>query len=77
VSPKLPRVTAAEVLRALGRVGWYVDHQKGSHVYLRHADRPGMRVTVADHVGETIAPKTLQSILEQAGLTADELRRLL
>jgi predicted RNA binding protein YcfA (HicA-like mRNA interferase family) len=77
MSPRLPRVTGAETLRALRRAGWYVDHQKGSHVYLRHADRPGMRVTVAAHTGEMIAPKTLQSILEQAGLSADDLRRLL
>jgi predicted RNA binding protein YcfA (HicA-like mRNA interferase family) len=77
VSPKQPRVTAGEVLHALGRAGWYVDHRKGSHVFLRHGDRPGMRVTVATHAGDVVAPKTLQSILEQAGLSADELRRLL
>jgi len=29
------------------------------------------------HTGEVLAPKTLQSILDQAGLTVEELRELL
>jgi predicted RNA binding protein YcfA (HicA-like mRNA interferase family) len=29
------------------------------------------------HAGETLAPKTLQTILDQAGLTVDALRELL
>jgi predicted RNA binding protein YcfA (HicA-like mRNA interferase family) len=36
-----------------------------------------MRVTVAIHSGETIKPKTLLSLLEQAGISADEFRELL
>jgi predicted RNA binding protein YcfA (HicA-like mRNA interferase family) len=34
-------------------------------------------VTVPVHAGETLAPKTLQSILGQAGLTVEELSALL
>lgn len=77
MSTRLPRVTGDQVPRALQRAGWYVHRQRGSHVALLHEGKPGWRVTVAVHAGEVIAPKTLQSILEQAGLTADELRRLL
>ncbi len=33
MSPKLPRITAAELLRALRRDGWYEHHQVGSHVH--------------------------------------------
>jgi predicted RNA binding protein YcfA (HicA-like mRNA interferase family) len=74
---KLPRVDGAKLIRILRRAGWYVDYQHGSHVYLRHPDRPSMRVTVPIHTGEIIKPKTLQSILEQAGLNVDEFRELL
>jgi len=77
VSQRLPRITGADVIRALYRAGWYFHHQHGSHVYLKHHDRPGMRVTVAVHAGEIIKPKTLQSILEQAGLDADDFIKLL
>ena len=74
---ELPRIVGAKVIQALRRAGWYVDYQHGSHVYLRHPDRPNMRVTVPVHSREVIKPKTLQSILEQAGLSVDEFRELL
>ena len=76
MSPRLPRVTVAELLRALKRAGWVEAHQEGSHIQLRHPTKPG-RVTVAYHRGDVLNPKTLLSALEQAGLTVDELRELL
>ncbi len=76
MSPKLPHITGTQVIWALRRAGWYVDHQRGSHVYLKHPDHPGRRVTVAIHAGETIKPKTLQAILKQAGLSLDEFLEL-
>ncbi|MHB1004087.1 MAG: type II toxin-antitoxin system HicA family toxin [Chloroflexota bacterium] len=76
MSPKLPRMTAAEVVRALHRDGWRDDHQTGSHLYLRHATKAG-RVTVPMHRGKTLKLATLASILEDASLTPDECRGLL
>ncbi len=72
--PRLPRVTAAELLRALRRDGWIEDHQTGSHVILLHPAKPG-RVTVPFHRG-TMRTGTIAGILDQAGLSADDLRRL-
>ncbi|MEO9028978.1 MAG: type II toxin-antitoxin system HicA family toxin [Ktedonobacteraceae bacterium] len=77
MSPKQPRITGIEVIRALKRAGWLFERQHGSHVYLKHPDLPGLRVTVAVHSGEIVKPKTLQSILKQAGLSIDEFRELL
>lgn len=77
MSPKQPRITGIKVIRALQRVGWYTERQHGSHVYLKHPSYPHLRVTVAVHAGEVVKPKTLQSILEQAGLSIDEFRDLL
>ena len=76
MSPRQPRITAAQLLRALKRAGWYEHHHTGGHAYLRHPSRPGL-VTVPRHAGVILKPKTLASILDQAGLTADELRALL
>ena len=76
MSPKLPRITVAELLRALHRAGWRDIRQSGSHLILEHPTRPGY-VTVAVHAGVVILPKTLKRILDQAGLTAEDLRRLL
>lgn len=76
MSDRLPRITAAQLLRALHRAGWAIDHQRGAHVYLRHPVRPGL-VTVPMHARRTLRLKTLESALDQAGLTADQLRELL
>jgi antitoxin HicB len=34
--PPLPRVTGRELIRALGKLGWRVVTQKGSHAQLKH-----------------------------------------
>jgi predicted RNA binding protein YcfA (HicA-like mRNA interferase family) len=39
--------------------------------------KSGAVVTIPVHSGEIIKPKTLKSILDQAGMTVDELRALL
>ncbi len=77
MSPRLPRITGHEAIKALRRGGWYVHYQRGSHTYLKHPDYPERRVTVAVHGGDIIKPKTLQSILKQAGLGVEELLELL
>jgi predicted RNA binding protein YcfA (HicA-like mRNA interferase family) len=74
--PPLPRLTGRDIVRALGKLGWVIVVQKGSHAQLKHPSRGG-RVTVPLHAGETIGPALLRSILNQAGVTADELRSVL
>ena len=76
MTPRLPRITAAELLRALRRDGWEEVHQTGSHIQLKHSTKSG-RVTVPYHRGVVLNPKTLSSVLDQASLTEDELRSLL
>jgi predicted RNA binding protein YcfA (HicA-like mRNA interferase family) len=61
----------------LKKAGWYEHRQTGSHLVLRHPAKSGSHVVVAMHAREIIFPKTLAAILEQAGMTADELRALL
>jgi len=76
MSPRLPRITAFQLLRALKRDGWEQERQSGSHVILKHPTKKG-HVTVPKHARVIIKPKTLESILEQAELTIDDLRELL
>jgi predicted RNA binding protein YcfA (HicA-like mRNA interferase family) len=72
---RLPRATAREVVAALRRAGFEEVRQRGSHLHLYHPDRDTL-VTVSMH-SATVKPKTLTSILRQAGLTAQELRELI
>lgn len=73
---RLPRLTGRELLAVLRRAGWEVVRQRGSHARLAHPDR-AQRVTIAVHAGQTVKPGTLRGVLDQAGLTVDELTALL
>lgn len=73
---RLPRITAAELLRALRRDGWRPRNQTGSHLQLVQPMKLG-RVTVARHASLILAPKTLLTTLRQASLTVEELEDLL
>jgi len=71
----LPRVSGREVVKALVRVGYEQDRQRGSHIILRQSSYPHRRVTVPDH--KEIAKGTLRAIIRETGLTVDEFRALL
>lgn len=55
-----------EIIAALQAAGWRQVAQKGSHVQLKHPDRPG-RVTVP-HPRKDIPAGTLRSIERQSGM---------
>jgi len=75
MSPRLPRVTAAQVIRVLEKCGFRLVRQSGSHrIYKNEA---GQRVTVPFHSGKILHPKVLRSILRDTELTADEFTELL
>jgi predicted RNA binding protein YcfA (HicA-like mRNA interferase family) len=73
----LPSVSTARLIRALQRAGFFVQHVTGSHYVLKHPDRPTVRIVVPHHGSADVKRGILRSILRQAGLTADELVRLL
>ena len=73
--PKLPILSGEDVIKALSRMGYVVDHQTGSHIILRHEKLPHRRITVPDH--REIARGTLRAIIRQAGLTSEEFIKML
>lgn len=57
-----------EVIKLLKRDGWLEKKRGGtSHIQFVHPTKKG-KVTVASHGKNEIPPKTLKSILRQAGL---------
>lgn len=70
-----PRVTGAELIAVLERVGFRILRIKGSHHFLSHED--GRSTVVPVHSGETIGPGLLHRILRDCQLTADQLGKLL
>lgn len=76
MSQHLPALKPAQVLRALQRAGFYIHHIKGSHYFLKHPDRPQLRVTLPFH-GTDLKRRTLSSIIDQAGFSTEEFLGLL
>jgi predicted RNA binding protein YcfA (HicA-like mRNA interferase family) len=74
--PKLPRITSRRLIRVLLRAGFYVHHQTGSHVNLRHHEKAHLHVVVPQHRGD-LAPKTIKSIIVQTEMTVEEFVALL
>ena len=72
---KLPVVSGRQAVAALGRIGYAVDHQTGSHIILRHVRPPHRRLTVPNH--KELAKGTLRAIVREAGLTVEEFVGLL
>jgi len=62
-------------VKALGKVGYEVDRQRGSHIVLRQSAHPFRRVVVPDH--REISTGTLRSIIRETGLTVEDFNRLL
>ncbi|MCZ2342691.1 MAG: type II toxin-antitoxin system HicA family toxin [Bacteroidales bacterium] len=60
-------MTIREIIKRITDDGWYLDRQRGSHQQYKHATKPGL-VTVSGKSSQNLAPKTLKSILRQAGL---------
>jgi len=56
-----------EIIKMVEADGWYQVRTKGSHRQFKHPVKIG-RVTIAGHLGDELAPGTLNSILKQAGL---------
>ncbi|MGV3533050.1 MAG: type II toxin-antitoxin system HicA family toxin [Chthoniobacteraceae bacterium] len=65
--PKLPRLSGAEAVRALQRLGFEVTRQRGSHIVLR---RGSSGCVVPNH--REIKTGTLAGALRQAGVSVEE-----
>ena len=72
---RLPVVSGRDAVKALGKMGYAVDHQTGSHMILRRSTPPFRRLTVPDH--KELAKGTLRAIIREAGLTVEQFTGLL
>ena len=75
MTEKLPRITAAETIKALEKTGFSFSRQSGSHKICKNKE--GKRTTVPYHSGKILHPQTLKSILRDADLTIDRFIELL
>ena len=73
--PKLPRVTARQMVAALEKAGFSLARQSGSHMIYKNA--AGRRATVPFHSSKILHPKVVKSILRDAEITVERLQELL
>ncbi len=75
MTDKLPRVTAVGVIKAIGRIGFLLARQSGSHKIYKNEE--GKRVTIPYHAGKILHPKVLKNILHDSDLTIEKFKELL
>lgn len=73
--PKPPVVKPKEIIKALKKKGFIVDHISGSH-YIMYNDDKTLRSTIAYH-NKIIKRKVIMSILQLANISVEELKDLL
>jgi predicted RNA binding protein YcfA (HicA-like mRNA interferase family) len=69
--PRLDRVSGAEAIRALQRLGFVVARQRGSHVVLKRSSADGVSGCVVP-LHRELAIGTLRGILKQAGVAVED-----
>ena len=67
--PKLPVLSAKQVIKALERIGFKIVRQSGSHIHLWN-DRRRILVTVPNH--KELAKGTLNGIIKQSKMNRDD-----
>ena len=78
MTPRLRRLSARDVLRALGSFGFNVVSTRGSHAKLQRVDSRGNHQILTVPLHKELAPGTLRAIFRQACryIPADELTPL-
>jgi len=63
-----------QLVKALRRIGFIVDHQRGSHIFMYNPER-NISVIVPEH--KELKKGTLHSILRKVELSIDQLKSLI
>ncbi len=73
--PKLPRLTARQIVAVLEKAGFALARQSGSHMIYKNS--AGKRATIPYHASKMLHPKVLKSILRDAEISVERLNDLL
>ncbi|MDD5147647.1 MAG: type II toxin-antitoxin system HicA family toxin [Candidatus Daviesbacteria bacterium] len=73
--PKPPVVKPKELIKALKKKGFEIDHTSGSHYVMYNSDKT-LRAVIAYH-NRPLKRKTIMSILKSINISVEELRKLL
>ena len=69
--PKLPLLSADEVVKILFKLGFEKLRQEGSHIFLKHSD--GRTTVIPNHPGEEVDRGLLNKIIKKdLGITRED-----
>lgn len=71
--PKLPVLTPKKLIKILEKLGFRLDHRTGSHFVFY--DAANKRRAVIPYHAKDLPKGTLLSIIKQAGITKEELKK--
>ena len=71
---KLPVISGTDCVKALGKIGFVVYRQRGSHIVIVR-ESPPTQTTIPNH--KELDRGTLRAIIRQTGLTVEEFTALL
>ncbi len=74
--PKIPTLTATQVVRALKKIGFVKDRQRGGHLVLIQPTTKA-RTVIPIHAGRTIKKSLLRAIINDAKLSVEEFLKLI
>lgn len=69
--PKPPIVSGSEAVKALQRLGFFIDRQRGSHVVMKKVTSHG-EIGCVIPMHREVAAGTLRSALKLAGVSIEE-----
>ncbi|MBI4155692.1 MAG: type II toxin-antitoxin system HicA family toxin [Candidatus Zambryskibacteria bacterium] len=70
--PKLPILSAKELVKIFEKAGYFIVRQKGSHIRMRHENMD--TITIPNH--KIIGRGLLKKILRDSKISADDLVKL-
>jgi len=71
--PKLPILSAKELVKIFEKVGYFIVRQKGSHIRMRHENMDP--ITIPNH--KIIGRGLLKKILRDSKISVDDLIKLM
>lgn len=72
---KLPVIKPKQAIRALLKAGFYIHHQRGSHIVLKHPGDPVKRIVIPYH-NKDLKRAIIKDILNKSNLSMEEFTKL-
>lgn len=77
MSSLLPILKPRKVLAALLKAGFFIHHQTGSHVQLKHRQKKHLHVTVPRHDRFDLPKSVIKNILRQTEMSVEDFLKFL